>query len=60
MSNPSYRQAIQWIAYEDDTDFLNDEKPSLSVTASMVADLYQKTHEQVLKSLYKAVEERDK
>jgi hypothetical protein len=51
---------MDWIVYEDDIEFLNDEKPLLSVTASMVAGLYQKTHEQVLKSLYKAVEERDK
>lgn len=46
-----YRDAIEWIAREDDTDFLDDtetgDEPTLSVTASLVADLFDKTDAEV-------------
>lgn len=51
----SYSQAIEWIADNDDTDFLDHEDDvacgTLSVTASMVCDLFDKTEEQVKASL---------
>lgn len=41
-----YKDAIAWIAREDDTDWI-EEGAGLSVTASMVADLFGKPDEQV-------------
>lgn len=53
----SYKAAIQWIAEEDDTDFLDDpcDDSMMSVTASMVADLFNKDHDTVRKDLRKAL-----
>jgi hypothetical protein len=40
-----YMDALQWIADNDDTDFMqNDDWPN-SVTLSLVADLFNKTDE---------------
>lgn len=52
----SYRQAITWIAQNDDTEWVND-APYVgpSVTASLVADLFGKTDEQVVADLRRAL-----
>lgn len=53
----SYRAAIRWIIDNDDTEFLDDEENTdrtLSVTASLVADLFNKTDTQVWDDLVKA------
>lgn len=53
----SYRAAIRWIIDNDDTEFLDDEENTdhtLSVTASLVADLFGKTDTQVWDDLVKA------
>jgi len=52
---PSYKSAIEWIAYEDDTEFVKDDEPTLSVTATMVADLWHKDHAQVVKDIKAAL-----
>lgn len=40
---PSYREALDWIAANDDTEFMNDgDDAPLSVTASLVQDLWDK------------------
>jgi hypothetical protein len=38
----TYRRAIQWLAGNDDNEWLRDERPGMSVTASLVADLWGK------------------
>lgn len=48
-----YQAAITWIAKNDDTEWLEDDKPIISVTASLVADLFNRSHEQVIKDLRK-------
>ena len=54
-----YENAIEWIASEDDTEWLNDEDPSPSVTACLVADIFGTTIEQVTRDLRKAVKQRE-
>lgn len=49
-----YRSAIEWIAEIDDTEFLEDPNSAMSVTATLVADLWGKTDEQVRADLMAA------
>jgi hypothetical protein len=50
----TYKRAIQWLASNDDNEWLRDDVPVLlSVTASLVQDLYGKTAEQVRADLVK-------
>lgn len=42
-----YRDAIYWLVANDDIDWLLDPRGCLSVTASLVADLFGKTDAQV-------------
>ncbi len=51
----AYRDALEWIAREDDTDWVGQDGACLSVTASLVADLFHKTDEQVTKDLRKLI-----
>jgi hypothetical protein len=55
-TRPSYRRALQWIVDNDDTDWLdgdqNDDTP-LSVSASLVADLFGHSDEKVERDLRK-------
>ena len=53
----SYSCAIQWIADNDDTGWLNDPADELipSVTATLVADLFGRTTDQVTADLRRAV-----
>lgn len=55
-----YKEAIEWMAYNDDTDFMDDEDSSMSVTASMVADLWGKTHDQLRKDLRKELDSMER
>ncbi len=63
MKRASYRDAINWIAYNDDTtwldDVLGDGKICPSVTASLVADLFDVTPEKLIKDLRRAMFQRD-
>ena len=58
ITRPSYRRALQWIVDNDDTEWLdgdqNDDTP-LSVTASLVADLFGHSDEKVERDLRKAL-----
>ena len=58
ITRPSYRRALQWIVDNDDTEWLdgdqNDDAP-LSVTASLVADLFGHSDEKVERDLRKAL-----
>ena len=40
MRRPGYREAVEWIALNDDTEWLDADIPIISVTAAMVRDLY--------------------
>lgn len=43
-----YRYALQWLVDNDDCHYLDDpEDTGLSVTASMVADIYEKPDDKV-------------
>ncbi len=55
----SYRAAVTWIAENDDTAWLDDDEPILSVTASMVADLFDKTEVQITGDLRRALKTRN-
>lgn len=48
-----YASAIKWLVNNDDTEFLNDLNPALSVAASLVADIYGRTDEEILEDLIK-------
>ena len=53
-TRPSYRRALQWIIDYDDTEWLEaneDEAAALSVTASLVADLFGHCDEKVARDL---------
>lgn len=53
----SYKQAIKWLALNDDCEWLKDygkdDCVSISVSAALVADLFNKSDEQVEKDLRK-------
>lgn len=55
MARASYKTAIAWIVENDDTEWLDGEADTAdgteSVTAALVADLFEKTGEQVRKDL---------
>jgi hypothetical protein len=51
VKRPGYREAIEWIALNDDTEWLNAEYGSPSVTACLVADLFGVTTERVTADL---------
>lgn len=40
MRRPGYREAVEWIALNDDITWLYEDIPIISVTAAMVRDLY--------------------
>ncbi len=53
-----YQSAIQWIAENDDTIWLDDIPSIPSVTACLVADIFQKTEEQVINDIRKYKEKQ--
>ena len=55
MRRPGYREAIQWIAANDDCYWLADERPIISVTAAMVGDLFDVTDEKLFADLRRAL-----
>jgi hypothetical protein len=50
-----YKDAIEWIARNDDTEWVNDPNGCESVTAALVADLFNKTDEEVRDDIRKAL-----
>lgn len=47
-----YRAAIRWMADNDDTEWVKEQTdPSPAVTAALVADIYDRTTEEVLNDL---------
>jgi len=58
LKRPGYREAIFWIAANDDTTWLNDEEPIISVTAALVQDLFEVTEERLFGDLRRAVKKQ--
>lgn len=54
-----YCDAIDWIAWNDDTEWLDDEHGCFSVTLALVADLFGKTTDEATADLRNACERRD-
>jgi hypothetical protein len=59
MKRPGYREAIFWIAANDDTEWLRDEDPILSVTAALVQDLFGAETGRLITDLRRAVAKRE-
>lgn len=59
MKRPSYRLAIDWIADNDDTEWLDDEPPIPCVTATLVADLFGVADDKVIRDIARSVERRN-
>lgn len=51
MKRPGYREAIRWMVLNDDTSWVDDERPIITVTAGMVADLFDVEQARVIKDL---------
>jgi hypothetical protein len=59
MANPRrvarpYKDAIYWLARNDDCDWLEDGVGALSVSAGLVADMYGRTDDEVKADLKRA------
>lgn len=55
-----YRAAIEWLARNDDCEWLKDDNPIQSVTAAFVADCYGKPDAKIHSDLARAVERIEK
>lgn len=51
MAKMGYFASIRWLANNDDTDWVFDEDPCPSVTASLIADIFDVSIEKVTKNL---------
>lgn len=51
MKRPGYREALEWLAGNDDCYWLGDNEPIISVSAAMVRDLFDVADEKLLKDL---------
>lgn len=49
----SYRDALAWMIVNDDTEFLAEPEPepAISVTGALVADIYDRSNEEVIADL---------
>lgn len=58
MRRPGYREAIEWLAGNDDCYWLGDDEPMISVSAAMVRDLYgvdeARLHADLIRALRRA------
>lgn len=55
MKRPGYREAVEWIACNDDCYWLGDPEPMLSVTAAMVRDLFDVDQAKLIADLRRAL-----
>ncbi len=53
-----YQDAIEWIAYNDDTQWIEGNDPSLSVTAALVGDLWGKDDAQLISDIRRVLARR--
>ena len=47
----SYKNAVAWIVANDDTEWLNDQEPIISVSAALVADLFGRDEPEIIADL---------
>lgn len=52
-----YKDAIEWIAANDDTEFMDDPDFTISVTLAFVIDLFNKTQDEAVADLRKALKQ---
>lgn len=55
MKQPRYREAIEWLAYNDDCYWLADHEPVLSVSASLVRDLWDRDETKLIGDIKRAL-----
>ena len=55
MKRPAYRTAIKWIAINDDTQWLHDDEPIISVTAALIIDLFDVDEHRFIRDLRKEI-----
>lgn len=55
MKRAGYREAIDWIARNDDNNWLDDEQPVISVAAALVQDLFGLDSDRVIRDLRRAI-----
>lgn len=51
MKRPGYREAVDWIACNDDCYWLADDEPMISVATALVRDLWDVTDEKIFGDL---------
>jgi hypothetical protein len=56
MKRPGYREAIEWLALNDDNEWVDDEDKVPSVTACLIADLFAIDTDKVTKDLRRRLE----
>ena len=61
MKRASYREAIRWLADNDDNEWIeDDEDMSVSVTAALIADIFDVPQERVRDDLRRLLDNRAK
>lgn len=55
MKRPGYREAVEWLAGNDDCYWLGDAEPCLSVSAALVRDLYDVENAKLIGDLRRAL-----
>lgn len=55
MKRASYREAVAWIALNDDTEWLEDEKPMISVTVALVMDIFDVSEDKIVSDLRRKI-----
>lgn len=58
MKRPSYRAAIEWMALEDDVNWIYTDDKISSTSAVLVADLFGVSTERVTRDLIRFMEKR--
>jgi hypothetical protein len=54
MRRPGYREAIEWIARNDDCHWTKDADPIICVTAALVRDLFDVSDDKVIADVTRA------
>lgn len=60
MKKMGYYETLGWLLFNDDTEFLNDKEPIVSVAVCLVADIFGKDQNQIVKDLLALREKRKK
>ena len=60
MRRPGYREAVRWIAYNDDAEWTRDAEPVISVTGALVCDLFDVTTERLVADIRRELAKIDR